>query len=81
MFYYPIPTGGVLYADYLSMVNNGPSRDTVNSALAVTGASQAYFAVSDYWWQAKTIIENSKPLADDWWTIDGGKITVFVFRR
>jgi hypothetical protein len=79
IFYYPIPTGGVLYQDYLAMVNETPTRATMEHAMRTAGVHKAYFVVSDYWWQKDAIIEQSKQLTDDWFAVDGGKTTVFVF--
>ncbi len=79
IFYYPIPTGGVLYQDYLAMVNETPTIETVEHAMDTAGVHKAYFVVSDYWWQKDAIIEQTKQLTDDWFAVDGGKTTVFVF--
>lgn len=81
IFFYPIPTGGPLYQLFLNMVEQTPSRDIMDSAMALTGADQAFFAIHDYWWQAPEIIENSKTIADDWFSIGDGQITIFVFKR
>ena len=40
----------------------------------------AYFAISDYWWNAKKIIEQSKTWADQWFVVDD-KITIFKVAR
>jgi hypothetical protein len=79
IFYYPIPTGGVLYQDYLAMVNETPSRETMRHAMNTAGVNKAYFVVSDYWWKSDAIIEQTKQLTDDWFAVDDGKTTVFVF--
>jgi len=79
IFYYPIPTGGVLYQSYLSMVDDAPTQETVRAAMNIAGVSKAYFVVSDYWWKHDAIIENAKQQTDDWFAVDGGKTTVFVF--
>ncbi|MEK7632545.1 MAG: hypothetical protein AAB473_02020 [Patescibacteria group bacterium] len=79
IFYYPIPTGGALYQSYLSMVNTAPTKETVGSAMALAGVPKAYFVVSDYWWKSDAIIENAKQQTDDWFAVDGGKTTVFIF--
>ncbi len=78
-FYYPIPTGGELYNYYLDMVYNGAKRETMESAMALTGVNVAYFVVNDYWWQSAVIIEEAKGSADDWTKIDEGKIWVFKY--
>ncbi len=79
IFYYPIPTGGVLYQEYLAMVNETPSRETIDHAMNTAGVHKAYFVVSDYWWKSDAIIEQTKQLTEDWFAVDGGKATVFVF--
>ncbi len=81
IFYYPIPTGGALYEKYLAMVNDGPSLTTVNEAMDLTGAHVVFFAVSNYWWQSEQLIENAKRLTDEWFAVDGGKVTIFIFRK
>lgn len=79
IFYYPIPTGGALYQEYLSMVEDMPSQETIDRAMALTDVDTAYFVVSEYWWQSDAIIEHAKQLTDEWFAVDGGKTTVFVF--
>lgn len=81
IFFYPIPTGGPLYQDFLTMVEDTPSRSAVEHAMDLAGVDLAYFAIHNYWWQAPQIIENSKNLADDWFSINNGAVTVFVFHR
>lgn len=81
MFYYPIPTGGPLYQQYLTMVDDGPTRARMLEAMDMAGVDLGFFAVSDYWWQSEQIIENAKRIADDWFAVDNGKVTVFMFGR
>lgn len=81
IFYYPIPTGGSLYQSYLSMVDTAPTKETVQTAMELAGVPKAYFVVSDYWWKSDAIIENAKQQTDDWFAVDGGKTTVFIFRN
>lgn len=81
IFYYPIPTGGPLYTHFLAMVDENPSRATVTAAMDLAGVDLAFFAVSDYWWRASDIVENAKRIADDWFAVGNGAVTVLVFRR
>lgn len=81
IFYYPIPTGGPLYEQFLAMVNEAPARATMETAMDLAGVDLAFFAVSDYWWQSDAIIENAKRIADDWFSVDEDKVTVFIFHR
>jgi hypothetical protein len=78
IFYYPIPTGGLLYEYFLAM-NETPSREVINQALEATGTNLAFYVVNDYWWQAEKIIENTKNQADDWLAV--GNVTIFKFTR
>ncbi len=79
IFYYPIPTGGALYQSYLSMVDVAPLKSTMQSAMELAGVSKSYFVVSAYWWKSSTIIEQTKQQTDEWFAVDGGKTTIFVF--
>ena len=81
IFFYPIPTGGPLYQKFLTMVEEQPSRETILEAMDLAGVDLAFFAIHDYWWQAPQIIENSKVIADDWFSIEEGAVTVFTFSR
>jgi hypothetical protein len=90
-FFYPIPTGGDLYALFLRM-NDRPSRDVALAALALANercgqnpscaqpdAVIAYFVANDYWWEAPRIVETAKRDADAWWTLDAGAVHVFKY--
>ncbi|EKD33528.1 MAG: hypothetical protein ACD_76C00008G0001, partial [uncultured bacterium] len=81
IFYYPIPTGGALYEQYLKMVNELPLRETAREAMNIVGADKAYFVVNDYWWQSGKIIENAKIEADEWISLENGRIFVFTYDR
>lgn len=77
-FYYPIPTGGVLYEYFLNM-NENPSQATAEAAMNFAGVSELYFVVNDYWWQAPKTIANAKRNAQAWVAIDEGKVHVFHY--
>ncbi len=83
IFYYPVPTGGPLYAIYLDLVENGPELQKIEQAMELTGVDLVFFAIHGYWWQADRLIENTKPLARDWFAFGQGEqgITIFVFSR
>lgn len=81
IFYYPIPTGGELYHQYLEMTNKAPTRERAEAAMDIAGVNQAFFVVNDYWWQAEQIVEYAKNEANDWFALDDGAITVFYFER
>lgn len=81
IFFYPIPTGGPLYQYFLTMVEEQPTLETMTEAMDLAGVNTAFFAVHNYWWQAPTIIENSKALTENWFAVDQGALTIFVFTR
>lgn len=81
IFFYPIPTGGPLYQHFLSMVEEQPNLSTVTAAMDLAGVDLAFFAMHDYWWDSEAIIENTKTLTEDWFTLDEGAVTVFIFTR
>jgi hypothetical protein len=83
LFFYPIPTGGVLYEIFLEM-NTSPARDTAQKALDLIpmhgDVHQLYFLVNNYWWQAPRIIESAKHTADDWRSVGkGGQVYIFKY--
>jgi hypothetical protein len=81
LFYYSIPTGGPLYAQYGKMLYQGQKREYMESAMDLTGVNKAYFVVSKYWANADKIIEEAKKTADSWESIDDGSVVVFVYER
>ncbi|MFH1712190.1 MAG: hypothetical protein ABH846_03070 [Patescibacteria group bacterium] len=81
IFYYPIPTGGILYDHYLQMTDIDPTRDRAYAAMDVAEVDLAFFVINDYWWQAEKIREHAKQEADDWFSVGDDAVTVFVFRR
>ncbi len=80
VYFYPVPTGGPLYELFLEM-NEKPSLATIEKVRALTGASTVFYAVSDYWWQADAVIENTKALLPKTALLQSGKTTVFVFPK
>lgn len=80
LFFYPIPTGDVLYQKFLTM-NETPTRTTVESALALIPKEEnvhtLFYVVDTYWWQSERLIEQAKSIADDWKSVGG---TVYIFR-
>ncbi len=81
IFFYPIPTGGPLYAYFLTMAEEQPHLNTITAAMDLAGVDLAFFAVHNYWWQSEAIIENTKTLTEDWFTLNEGAVTVFIFTR
>ncbi len=80
LFYYPIPTGGPLYQDFLSM-NDHPNLETVAHAMDLGHVDQLYYLVNNYWWESDRIVETAKTNADAWWSIGDGAVYVFKYVR
>ncbi|MDD5252073.1 MAG: hypothetical protein PHT12_05585 [Patescibacteria group bacterium] len=70
IYFYPIPTGGALYAEFLDMNDALGSTSVARRAMDLAGTDTTYFVVSNYWWQAQKIISAAKRQADYWWKID-----------
>ncbi len=79
IYFYPIPTGGPLYRYYLSMVDNHPSRGTIEGALNLTGAKKGYFVLNKYWWAFDKISEEAKMEAESWHELNNGEIIIFKY--
>lgn len=89
VFFYPIPTGGDLYEQFLAM-NETPTREIAMRAAEIADehclnactqkpVEAVYYVVNDYWWQADRLIESGKQTADDWFSIDDGRVSVFKY--
>jgi len=79
IFYYSIPTGGVLYQYYLDMVYNNPTKETVQKAMDTVSVNEGYFVLNNYWWGFDKILEEAKMEADAWQEIDNGKVYIFKY--
>ncbi len=60
IFYYPIPTGGPLYNEFLNLVYNNTGARSAQNAKLLTGAEAAYIILPSYWENYNKIKENLK---------------------
>jgi hypothetical protein len=60
IFYYPIPTGGPLYNEFLNLVYNNAGARSAQNAKLLTGAQTAYIILPSYWENYEKIKENLK---------------------
>lgn len=81
MFYYSIPTGGLLYEQFGNMIYRGQRRDSMTRAMELAGVETGYFVVTPYWANASAIIEGAKKTADSWEMIDDGGVWIFVYKK
>lgn len=79
IFAYPIPTSSPLYDLFLEMIEGTPNLETVEDAKNLTGATQVYFVVHGYWWEADERINEAKKITNSWFTSEDETVTVFVF--
>lgn len=68
VFFYPIPTGGVLYDAFLRMTYSEPSRDTAKDAAQLGASDVVYVVLNDYWWNAANLAESLSAIADTEWS-------------
>jgi hypothetical protein len=81
VFYYPIPTGGELYQDFLDANTALGSRASIVKAMDLTGVDTAYYVVSYYWWHAQEITLNATRAADASWNVADGDYVFKYMRR
>jgi hypothetical protein len=81
IFYYSIPTGGILYQQYGKMIYEGQKREYMVAAMNLAGVDTAYFVVNSYWANSQKIIEGAKKTADDWREFGDGQVWVFLYKR
>lgn len=81
VFYYPVPTGGLLYPFYLTFVYEAPHRTTVIDALQRVEAHRAYVVINRYWKNSSNLIYSAQQDADTTHTIDDGAIWIFRYDR
>ncbi|MFH1233866.1 MAG: hypothetical protein V1649_04445 [Patescibacteria group bacterium] len=79
IFYYPIPTGGLLYKYYLDMIYKKPSEETMKQAMNLAGVSQGFFVLNKYWYQFPKILDEAKLSAKSWQEIDDGQVYIFEY--
>jgi len=80
VFFYPIPTGGPLYAVFLDMNTDLGAGAVALRAMDLAGVDTAYYVVTNYWWHAQKIVSSAKRQSDAWWTVDG-RDYVFKYTR
>lgn len=79
IFYYPIPTGGSLYAIFLRAAGDEPTRETIREATKLGQTDIVYLVLDDYWWNADDVADKLSAVADQTFTIENGKTRVYRF--
>lgn len=80
IFFYPIPTGGPLYAQFLAMNDCDGCEETALAAMDLAGVDQAFFTVNHYWHGGQKIVVGAKTAAEEWWNIED-RIWIFRYVR
>lgn len=78
VFYYPIPTGGPLYEDFLNMMDV-PKRSIAEQAGKLGESDLVYVVVNRYWSHSDQLIEQLKQISDRTWNVNRGDVYVFLF--
>jgi len=81
IYFYPIPTGGILYQYYLDMVYKNPDRKTMLEAMSLVGAQEGYLVINDYWHESGKIIKAAKLSADNYFEIGDKNIFIFQYLK
>lgn len=81
LYFYPIPTGGILYNYYLDMVYESPSRETMLSVMDLTKTQESYFVINKYWSDSSKIIKAAKLSADNWQALEDNNIFIFQYLK
>ncbi|MCX6792974.1 MAG: hypothetical protein NTY12_03020 [Candidatus Falkowbacteria bacterium] len=80
IFYYPIPTGGELYQNFLSMVAK-PDLKIIKSTRDLTGVKRVYFVLDSYWWEFPRVAAEAAFIANETKNIGDGQVMVFKFEK
>ncbi|MFA6304863.1 MAG: hypothetical protein WCV73_00045 [Patescibacteria group bacterium] len=71
-FFYPVPTASRLYGLYEDLAYaKGNTGEIIATAGYLTGVTDIYFVLNNYWLNASDLIEKHKQSADQWFAIDG----------
>lgn len=66
---------------FFLQMNHTPSQAVAEQAMQFAGVDTLYFVVHDYWKNSRLISEQAQKAADDAFSIDGGKVRVFLFKK
>lgn len=78
IFFYPIPTGGPLYALFLRMMKE-PDTGIVREAATISGSRLVYVVLNDYWWDADRVRDELNSLAPTLTALDTRSLRVYKF--
>ncbi len=79
IFFYPIPTGGALYQNFLDISYNEPSMDIIKDTAQLGQSHLVYVVINDYWWRAEALSPALEKIANQTWNIGDGKVKIYKF--
>lgn len=79
IFFYPIPTGGELYQEFLQSVAPDPSFDAIQNAARLGQSKVVYVVLNEYWWDAERVASKLSERADAEREIKNGTVRVYKF--
>lgn len=78
VFFYPIPTGGPLYALFEQAISE-PSLELIKQASILGGTSRVYLVLNRYWTNADQVQQKLESFADRAWSVREGEVIIFQF--
>ncbi|MEK7584040.1 MAG: hypothetical protein AAB490_02250 [Patescibacteria group bacterium] len=79
-FYYPLPTSGSLYGEFLRMVDEKTDGTNISTALKERlNVERVYFVLNSYWSDADKLAARHNNTASGSWSFGNGQVTVFRY--
>jgi hypothetical protein len=79
VFFYPIPTGGALYQQFLKSMDVDSNLDPIREASKLGQTRLVYVVLNDYWWDASRVAQNLSRLTDAQESFSNEKVRVYRF--
>lgn len=79
VFYYPLPTGGPLYQQFLEAASVKATTSTIEKAAALTKSEVVYVVINNYWWDAERVRAHLASFADRSLSFMGDQVWVYEF--
>ncbi len=79
-FFYPLPTGGELYQNFLAIVEGGASAlGEAEKVHTLTGVQNVYVVLNDYWFNSELTETRLRAENENIFVIGDGKVTIFKY--
>lgn len=79
VFYYPLPTGGPLYQQFLEAASLKATTSTIEQAAALTKSEVVYVVINNYWWDVERVRAHLASFADRSLSFMGDQVWVYEF--